>query len=193
MSKSHPSRHSHKSHHHSGRQAPADPSDPYPPTHAAMSHGMLWTLLAAVALISVSGFGLWYCEQFRPKDQLEASSWDLRWRQIHGCSVPAMLIAFGMILRSHVFKGFRIGQNRFSGSLLLLTMAWLTVSGWGLYYCAEDRWRQFYHQSHQWFGFGLIGLLAAHWILGYRSRRIVKDSQVAGALRQTGVYDDLPS
>jgi len=171
----------------------ANPKSDYPPTHAAMSHWMLWTLLACVALISVSGFGLWYCEEFRPEEQLDASLWELRWRLIHGCSVPTMLIAFGMILRSHVFKGFRLAQNRFSGSLLLLTIVWLTVSGWGLYYCSEDWWREFYHETHEWFGFGLVGLLIAHWILGYRSRRLLKDSPVPGALRQTNVYTDPPS
>ena len=184
---------SHKLKHQRERRAAIDESTEYPPTHAAMSTWMLWLLLAALAAICVSGFGLWYCMEFHPADQLDASLWELRWRQIHGWSVPAMLIAFGMILRSHVFKGFRLGYNRLSGSFLLLTIFWLTVSGWGLYYSAADLWRSFYHQTHVWFGFGLVGLFAAHWILGYRSRRLLKDSQVSGALRQTAIYNDPPS
>lgn len=188
MSKSHKSRHSHS------KSEIRNSESAYPPTHAAMSHWMLWVLLAALMAISVSGFGLWYCMNYRAPGQLDASLWELWWRQIHGCSVPTMLVAFGMILRSHVFKGFRLGYNRFSGSLLLLTVCWLTISGWGLYYCAEDWWRHFYHQTHQWFGFGLVGLLVAHWILGYRSRRLLKDSQisVSGALRQTGIHQISP-
>lgn len=146
-------------------------ADPYPPTAAAMSKWMFALLIASLAAISVSGVGLWYCEKFRAEGQLDASLWELRWRQLHGWSIPSMLVVFGMILRSHVFKGFRIGKNRLSGSLLLLTVAWLTLSGWGLYYSAEDVWRGFFHQTHEWFGFGLIGLFFAHGILGYRSRR----------------------
>ena len=167
-------------------------SSKHPPTPAAMSWWMLGILLAALLLVSVSGVGLWACMEFRPGDQLDASAWELRWRLIHGCSLPAMLIAFGMILRSHVFKGFQLAKNRFSGSLLLLTLAWLTVSGWGLYYAASDRWRDFYHQTHEWFGFGLIGLVLAHWILGYRTRRDLARSgvKIDGAIRQTGVYEN---
>jgi hypothetical protein len=176
----------HRSHHQ--KSGIRNPESSYPPTHAAMSPWMLWILLLALAAISVSGFGLWYCMEFRPEDQLDVSTWELQWRQIHGWSVPAMLIAFGMILRSHVFKGFKLGYNRFSGSLLLLTMVWLTISGWGLYYCSEDWWRHFYHETHEWFGFGLVGLLVAHWILGYHSRRLLRDSQVSGAIRQTGIF-----
>lgn len=178
---------------HHAKHGPRTTNDEYPPTHAAMSHWMLWVFLAALAFIGVSGFGLWTCMTYRGPGQLDASLWELRWREIHGFSVPPMLIVFGMILRSHVFKGFRLGYNRLSGSFLLLTIFWLTVSGWGLYYSAQDWWRHFYHQTHEWFGFGLIGLLAAHWILGYRSRRLLKDSQVSGALRQTAIYNDPPS
>ncbi len=165
----------------------------YPPTPAAMSAWMLCILLAALTAIGVSGFGLWYCMTFRPPSQLDASLWELRWRQVHGWSTPAMLIVFGMILRSHVFKGFQLGRNRFSGSLMLLTLFWLTFSGWGLYYSAEDLWRNFYHRTHEWFGFGLVGLLAAHWIFGYRSRRELKNSEISGAIRQTGIHPDLPA
>src|SRR5258706_15362997 len=120
----------------------------YPPTAAAMSWWMLLILVATMAGIIVSGVGLWWCQQFPNPSEVFGSAWEVWWLELHSCCVPATLIAFGMILRSHVFKGFQLGRNRFSGSLLLLTIAWLTISGWGLYHTGDDWWRHFYHQTH---------------------------------------------
>ena len=166
----------------------------FPPTSAAMSWWMVCLLLITLILVAVSGVGLWWCMEKRDPSKLSASLWELRWRQIHGWGLPGFLIVFGMVLRSHVFKGFQLGRNRFSGSLLLLCVVWLAVSGWGLYYSADDWWRHFHHQTHEWFGFGLIGLIFAHWIFGYRSRREVQDHRISGAIRQTGIHTlDPPS
>ena len=61
--------------------------------------------------------------------------------KIHGAGAFIALISIGMILSSHLPVGWRAGSSRKSGLFILLCLASIVVSAWGLYCAGSDALR----------------------------------------------------
>ncbi len=60
------------------------------------------------------------------------------WLSLHGLFAFGTLWMLGLLWGAHIVGGWRSGRRRVTGSLLLLVMAELTVTGYLLYYPPSD-------------------------------------------------------
>ena len=63
------------------------------------------------------------------------------WLTLHGASAFAAVWAFGWLWSAHITKGWATRRKRPSGGLLVATVAWLTLSGYLLYYAGQEEVR----------------------------------------------------
>jgi hypothetical protein len=63
------------------------------------------------------------------------------WLTLHGASAFAAIWAFGWLWSAHITKGWATGRKRPSGGLLVTALAWLTLSGYLLYYVGHEEVR----------------------------------------------------
>ena len=54
------------------------------------------------------------------------------WLRVHGAAVIGFLVAFGALLPGHIRRGWRQALNRSSGLAMIIVVAALTLSGYGL-------------------------------------------------------------
>ena len=85
--------------------------------------------------------------------------WMLR---IHGGSAFLAMTGFGYLLASHVHIGWRSRRNRALGTALVSTIVLLMVSGYLLYYTAEESLRNGISWTHLLLGISLPVTLAVH-------------------------------
>ena len=102
------------------------------------------------------------------------------WLRLHGAAVIGFLVAFGALLPGHVRRGWRQGLNRSSGLAMIIVVAALTLSGYGLYYLVSDAWRSWTSVSHWTIGLAGGALLAVHVLLG---KRLVARARLTRATR----------
>lgn len=90
---------------------------------------------------------------------------------LHGVAAAALLWAFGLIWLGHVRRAWHRRFNRRSGGTMVGLMVWLGASGLGLYYLADEQWREVASIGH-W----TLGLFAGAWlpIHVWRGRRAVR-------------------
>jgi hypothetical protein len=131
--------------------------------------GVYLTLLLLVA----SG-GAWLVARYflRPVGQFGEAihplePWAMR---LHGAGAMAMLFFLGSLMNSHIRRALKSNRNRISGWLMLLVMATLTVTGFGLYYLAREENRAVWSVVHWVAGLGVAGLTVAHVRIGRWSR-----------------------
>jgi hypothetical protein len=74
------------------------------------------------------------------------------WLALHGASAFAAVWAFGWLWNAHIAKGWATGRKRWSGGLVVVTLASLILSGYLLYYVGREDVR------------AITSLL--HWVLG---------------------------
>lgn len=116
----------------------------------------LWWLYARNFLIRVGEFG----EERHP-----AEAWCLK---AHGAAAMAFLMVLGTLWSGHIRRAWHLRRNRVSGLPLLLLMALLILTGYGLYYAGSEELRPWISLVH-W----LIGCLASlglllHVVIGKR-------------------------
>lgn len=90
--------------------------------------------------------------------------------KIHGTAAMAALVLLGALL-IHIRRGWIAKKNRRSGIVLLVTVLFLIVTGYGLYYAGDEQLRAWISRSHTWIGFGLVLLIPGHALLGRALRR----------------------
>jgi hypothetical protein len=78
------------------------------------------------------------------------------WIVVHGAAAVLAAWVLGLIWMGHVRRGLGFGRRLPSGLGLVLLVGFLMLSGWGLYYIGDDRWRGWTGTAH-W----VVGLLAA--------------------------------
>lgn len=105
----------------------------------------------------------------------EASAWLL---MLHGGGAMLFLLLLGALVALHVRIGWRLGNNRVSGSVMLTLNAVLVVTAFGLYYAGSETLRRWISDIHIAVGLGLPGLLALHAVLGRRSVRASRRDEV---------------
>lgn len=106
---------------------------------------------------------------------------ELWWLRLHGAAVIAFLVAIGGLLPGHVLYGWRHHFNRGSGATLLVASSALAVTGYGLYYVGEERWRAAISIGHWSLGLAAAAGLLWHVLAG---RRLLHRSRAAEAVHR---------
>lgn len=120
--------------------------------------------LVHVANLLVGGTGLayaWFRYLAVPADEFSvAHPWQGATQHAHVLAAPLLVFALGLIWRSHVWAGFRLGSpgRRRSGVTLLALAAPLVASGYLLQVAVEPGWRGAWVAVHL--------AASAFWILG---------------------------
>jgi len=107
--------------------------------------------------------------------RIAAEAWALR---VHGAAAIVALLAVGAMLATHSRLGWALRRNRSSGSLFVVTLFVLILTGYALYYLVDDVSRPPVSLLHWGVGLALIPALLAHIVLGRRSRRRIDASDV---------------
>jgi hypothetical protein len=121
--------------------------------------GAAW-LLARYLLRPVGQFG----EAVHPLEP-----WAMK---VHGAGAMAMLFFLGAMLNSHIRRALKSGRNLVSGWSMIITVAVLIVTGFGLYYLAGEGDRPAWSAVHWIVGLGWVALGIVHVLLG-RSTRLI--------------------
>ena len=110
-------------------------------------------------------------------DQLKMSGDEELWQAIaanmlmlHGMTAMIALILLGAVTALHVRHSWRAGKNRISGAVMVAANAVLVITACGLYYAGSDLLRAFVADVHIAVGIALPALVAAHVMLGRRTR-----------------------
>jgi len=110
-------------------------------------------------------------------DQLKASEGGELWQAIaantlmlHGIAAMAGLILLGAMIPMHLRRSWRAGKNRISGAVMVAANAVLVITACGLYYAGSELLRTFVVDVHIAVGLALPALVAAHIVLGRRTR-----------------------
>jgi MFS family permease len=127
-------------------------------------------LYAVLALVFLSGvaWAYWNYLAASPGDfEMSAKTWAMK---IHGAAAMAVLVLVGVLLNEHVRLAWRARRNRANGSVFLSAFAFLTITGYGLYYAGGERLREWTSWIHLAIGLVLPILLLIHIFLGRRTR-----------------------
>lgn len=122
---------------------------------ALMLSGVVW-LLAHYLMRPVSEFG----ETVHPLEP-----WAIK---LHGGAAMAMLFYLGSLMPVHIRRALRAGRHLLSGWSMIVTMALLIVTGFGLYYVAGESDRPAWSALHWGPGLALGLLSVLHVALGRR-------------------------
>ncbi|MFW5432021.1 MAG: hypothetical protein ACKE5M_07255 [Methylophilaceae bacterium] len=85
----------------------------------------------------------------------------------HGFSAYFFALLFGAVIPMHIKAGWNNKRNKTSGSIMVITMSLLTISGVVLYYGADTREAALW--VHWVIGCGLVLLFPFHFIAGRRA------------------------
>ena len=86
---------------------------------------------------------------------------------IHGFSAYFFALLFGAVIPTHIKAGWKNKRNKISGSLMVLAMSLLLISGLFLYYGADTRDAALW--VHWVIGCGLVLLFPFHFFAGRRA------------------------
>jgi len=101
------------------------------------------------------------------------SPWAATTLAIHGACAIAATAVFGALIASHVAFRWRRPGNRVLGYLQLGIWVSLLVTGYALYYLADETTRPVWSAVHWIVGLLLPAALAAHALTGQRTARPV--------------------
>ena len=148
---------------------------PHRPRHKAVRPGrrQRHSLYAVAAVLMVSGL-VWLVAHYAlplPDDAARhpAEPWAMR---IHGAAALLGMAVLGALWSQHVLPAWRAGEKRATGLPLLGIWLALAVSGYGLYYLAEESWRDAADTLHVSAGLAMPLALASHvWMQGRRQKK----------------------
>ena len=145
-----------------------------------------WWLYATGTLLWASGIG-WLASHYllSSRDAFGEVSHpgDAGWLRVHGAAVIAFLLALGALLPTHIVPAWRRRTNRRSGLVMLVVVAVLTLTGYGLYYAGDEQLRPWISTIHWSVGLCAALALAVHRILGRRPRSTGSHPAVSAAAR----------
>ena len=132
-------------------------------------------LYAVLALVFLSGVAWAYWNYLAASSgdfEMSAKAWAMK---IHGAAAMAILVLVGMLLNEHVRLAWRARRSRANGSVFLAAFAFLTITGYGLYYAAGERLRAWTSWVHLAIGLVLPILLLIHLFLGRKTRPTISN------------------
>jgi hypothetical protein len=95
------------------------------------------------------------------------------WLKLHGAAAMLGLLLFGSLLSGHVFRGLRGTRNRYSGIALAGLGLALVISGYLLYYIADEATHPVISAIHWVTGLGLLPPFIWHRHAAARRRRLL--------------------
>lgn len=126
----------------------------------------------ATGLLLVSGFAWLIAHFLLPLPEFAArhplEPWAMR---IHGAATMLGLAVLGGIWGNHVLGAWERGNHRGSGGTMASLWLALALTGYGLYYLADEEWRAIASWAHIALGTALPAGLAVHVIRAGRLRR----------------------
>ena len=125
--------------------------------------GLAW-IIARFTLRAVGEFG----ETIHPLEH-----WSI---QLHGALIVPSAFLIGSLLFQHMRRAHHAGRNRKSGWTMVMSLAWLALTGYGLYYFASETARPWWSAAHWIVGCALPALLLLHIYLGRLSVRLGRAS-----------------
>ena len=129
------------------------------------------TLYAASLTLLISGLS-WAWIQ-RLDEAGKAAESVRRWKPaliaVHGWSAMLFVLLFGTLLGGHIRRAWHARKNRKNGVLLVCLVASLTLSGYALYYTADENWRALFSSFHLWLGIASPLFLLWHIRAGQRA------------------------
>lgn len=117
--------------------------------------GLAW-LLAHYFLRVAGEFG----ENIHPLEH-----WSM---QAHGAFIVPLSVLAGGLLFQHMRRAYRARRNRKSGWSMIISLVWLALTGYALYYFASETLRPYWSVAHWIIGLILPPLLWLHIRLGRR-------------------------
>jgi hypothetical protein len=140
----------------------------------------LW-LCATGALLWLSGIGYLTSHYMIARvrgfaDALHPS--EIWWLRLHGAALLGFLVAFGAMIPTHMRATWRGRVNRGSGLSMVSLVVILVVTGYGLYYAADENIRPWISAAHWAIGLAAAAAILLHRALGQRATesRISKSS-----------------
>lgn len=100
----------------------------------------------------------------------EKHPWQQPALMIHGAAAFFMMMGYGALLFAHVPLAWRLHRLRFLGLGLVTAIGLQMLTGYLLYYLANEELRILISNIHAAIGFSLPFLLASHVIIGNRTR-----------------------
>ena len=91
--------------------------------------------------------------------------------KIHGAAAMAFLVALGILIPTHIKRAWQARRNRVNGAFFVTVMGLLVLTGYGLYYFGDDRWRSVASWTHLLIGLAAPALLILHIWFGRRDTR----------------------
>ena len=129
------------------------------------------SLYAAGLILFISGLSWAWIQHLDQAGQAPDSA--RRWKTcliaVHGWAAMLFVLLLGTILASHVRRGWHARKNRSNGGFFLFALAVLTLSGYALYYTADDKTRALTSNLHLWLGITAPILLIVHIRTGRRA------------------------
>ena len=122
---------------------------------ALLLSGIAW-LIAHFSLRVMGEFG----ETVHPLEH-----WSM---QVHGALIVPFAVFVGSLLLQHMRRAHRAHRNRASGWTMIVSLMWLALTGYGLYYFASETARPLWSVAHWVIGCALPALLFLHIFLGRR-------------------------
>lgn len=108
----------------------------------------------------------------------------------HGLSSYFLALLFGAVMPVHIKAGWKNKRNRISGSLTVLVMGVLLISGLFLYYGADTRDAALW--VHWIIGCGLVLLFPFHFIAGRRANHLAMKHPKKSAVKKDVQAEEQP-
>lgn len=131
------------------------------------------SIYASLLLLLSSG-SVWLIVRYfmRPVGQFGATihplePWAMR---LHGGAAMLVLFFLGSLMNAHIRRAIKAGRNLASGLSLLSLIVVLVVSGFGLYYLADEDSRKLWSLSHWIIGLAAAATFILHLLIGQRQR-----------------------
>jgi hypothetical protein len=94
---------------------------------------------------------------------------EIWWLRVHGAAAMAFLMVFGSLFQGHIARAWHLRKNLPSGLVVFGAVQLLLLSGYGLYYVADEQWQPWISTLHWIIGLLVIAVLFLHVKLGKSS------------------------
>ena len=144
--------------------------------HFRLERWHRWSMYAVVAALTVSGT-VWLIAHFflRIANEFGESvhPWEHPAIQIHGALAMLSCMLIGSLFHLHMRRAHKAKRNRASGWSMISLMLSLIVSGYALYYLANENTHLIWSTMHWVLGLSLPVLLVLHIYLGRRTSTLL--------------------
>lgn len=135
---------------------------------------MNWWFYSALVILFLSGVVWLALHYWADRQGVFYSPLEPRLMKIHGAAAMLSLLVLGALIPTHMRRAWSQRRNRLTAIALVSICLSMILSGYGLYYCGSDEWRQWISGFHSVTGCSLPLALVWHILSGRTSRRVHK-------------------